>query len=230
MADSINNLNADWAEDVGINLNWDAAADVTINSQYEIFILQNTGEIIPQWVLVTVLESSLVYNSTFSSYSLSAPATYYSFPWADYTVLLQDNLIAPGSVAFRIVHVDVNGAASIGTNISVFRAQVFSKYGPPHLDNQIILDSLGQVNVNPQDSYEEIANTVSMFMGTSLGQRTAVPSYGLEDLPFNQLNVNSIQKQLIKWEPRALVSLNVAYDNNNQATLNVKVTTNSGGS
>jgi hypothetical protein len=229
MAEPITDLTANWVDGTSIDLKWTAAADVSTGSTYNVYILQGTKNIIPFWFLLNSTTSSLVYNAKFSNYSLTAPVTYYNLPWEKYQLFLSNGLIAPNSVAFQIVHVDSTGAESIPTNISVYPGQITKKYGQLHFSNTIKIDPFGQFVLNPQNSYEEISSSVAMFMGTELGQRTAVPSYGLQDLPFNDISIKEIQRQISKWEPRANVAIDIIYDNNNQATLNVKVSTTSGG-
>jgi len=62
-----------------------------------------------------------------------------------------------------------------------------------------------------------------MLLGTIIGQRPQVSQYGIEDLPLTQVNSLAVQGSINKWEPRANASVTVKYDNNNNATLNVKI-------
>jgi|APCry1669189733_1035249.scaffolds.fasta_scaffold00015_4 phage baseplate assembly protein W len=228
MAEPITNLTANWVENTGIKIQWTAAADVTVNSKYEIYLLQQTSEFQPFWNLVSTLNSSLVYNISTSTNSLTPPVNSYELPWATYKQLLEQNLISPNSVAFYISHIDSTGVESIATTISVFPNQKTKRYSQPHFANNLVVDQFGQFITNPQDSYEEISNSVSIFMGTDKGQRTAVPGYGVDDLPFSELNIAKIKKELSSWEPRAVVDIDVNYTDNNQATLNLKIK-NTGG-
>ena len=237
MAEPITNLTANWVDGVGVELNWTAAEDVTAGSSYEIFVLINTFDNFPLWNLVTTLKPNLTFNSSSSTYFLNTPVTSYVFPWDSIidlantgnTSVKVTNNIYVGSLSFSISHFDVNNVESISTNISSYTNQIAKQYGSPHLVNQLYVDPWGQFATNPQDSYEEISSNVAFFMGTQLGQRTALPYYGVQDLPFSELNTAEIQKQIAKWETRAQVSVNVKYDEKNKATLNVNVKTNSGG-
>ena len=143
--------------------------------------------------------------------------------------LISQSLINANSAAFSIVHTDYLGAESIATNISAFQKQMLQPFAPPHLTHTIGIDGLGQFTVNPQNSQEEIVDSVGMFLGTARGERTAVPGYGIDDLPFSSLDGNLISYQVSKWEPRARVLVNVVYDDHNNARLDVKVTSTSGG-
>ena len=86
--------------------------------------------------------------------------------------------------------------------------------------------NFGNVIVNEQDSNDEVTASVEMLLGSVIGQRSAVPGYGLDDMPLNQINVANIQKAISKWETRAKTTVSLQYDNYNNATLNVKIQNN----
>ena len=55
MAEPITDLTANWVDGTSIDLKWTAAEDVSTGSTYDVYILQNTKEIIPSWFLFIVL-------------------------------------------------------------------------------------------------------------------------------------------------------------------------------
>jgi|CryBogDrversion2_7_1035282.scaffolds.fasta_scaffold05487_2 hypothetical protein len=229
MAEPISELYASWANETGIVLNWTAASDVTTGSQYVVYVLQNPSNPFPTWSKVSTLGSNVSFAPSSSTYTLTNPVNTYTFPQQKIEQLNLIGVVAPNSFAFSVIHIDVNGVESTPVNICVFKAPTVFRYGVPHLTNGIVVDPWNQFEVNVQDSYAEISSNVAMYMGTERGQRTAVPSFGIMDLPFSDINTSQIQKELFKWEPRATVSVTVKYDDKNQAVLNVNVQTNSNG-
>jgi hypothetical protein len=137
--------------------------------------------------------------------------------------------IAPDSFAFLIIHIDNMGTPSAAASISVFQNAINQPYGTPHFQNSISLDSFGQFKTNPQDSYDEIAAGVAVFMGTLPGQRTMIPDYGVDDLPFSQLNMIQISNDLNFWEDRANAILSAQVDDYDNAILSVKIQGGQGG-
>lgn len=216
MAEPITNLTANWVPNSGIQLNWTAATDATVSSVYRVNILENVADSFPDWLLITELVANVTRNTNDTNYTLQQPLTsyFYNFPI---------NVTLANSYAFEIIHVDLNGVSSNSATISVLPYSPISNYGVPHFNNFVSLDSFGQFITNPQDSYNEIAASVGVLMGTLLGQRVVVPSYGIQDLPMNEINVNNVQSAINKWEPRAKATVSLTYDNNNNATLNVNL-------
>jgi phage baseplate assembly protein W len=103
--------------------------------------------------------------------------------------------------------------------------KIQNNIGSSHFTNNFGLDEYGQFKVNPQDSYEEISDSVAMLLGTVLGQRTAVPNYGVQDLPLHQIDTRIIQAAIEGWEPRARANISVTYDDNNNASVQVGIKT-----
>ncbi len=224
MADPITNLTATWTPGTGITLSWTAADDATSGSVYNIYVLEDVESVTPTWVPIAQCGATLVTTPATSGPILSPPATAYTFP-ASTMALLQGpgSTVAANSFAFQIVHVDYTNTESVATNISVFQNGVNQSYGVPHFQNAVILDAFGQFEMNPQDSFNEIADSVAVFMGTDQGQRTMVPDYGVPDLPLSQIDVGSIETALNDWEPRASAEITIAYNDQNQATLSVAI-------
>ena len=223
MAEPITDLKLVWSPLVGITMSWTDATDVTVDSVYKIYVYDNTLST-PDW-RVWQNGSAYPYRATGSAVvTLLPPASTYMFPWSEMLVLTKNNT-PPRGVSFKIVHVDADGVSSDGVSGTVFPPAIMKFVGPPHFRNNFTLDSFGQINVNPQDTYDEISDCVSMLLGTTLGQRTVVPSYGVEDLPFNFINTNVIENTIRQWEPRANPSVSVVYDDNNNASLNVSIQT-----
>jgi len=214
MADAITELTATWVASTGssaaqttagVQLNWTAAADVTTGSVYDIYVLQNTNQTIPSWVLANSLSANIVQNVGQSGYSLSNPATsyFYQFPnptnfnigtyeWVNNNGVLAQVGPNPTSLSFSIVHVDDTASDSDPLNISVFAPAINPVDGPPHFPNTFSLDAFGQFTVNPQDSYEEISSSVAMVVGALVGERSMLPDFGIEDPTFTEIDTIGI--------------------------------------
>jgi len=221
MADAITELTATWVAGSGIQLNWTAASDVTNGSIYQVYVLANADQTIPVWNLFTSLAPNVVRASGTSNLSLVAPVPSYFYKFPNLTNI-------PASVAFSIIHVDYLNASSVPLNISVFSPSVNPVYGPPHFQNNFTLDPFGQLSVNPQDSYEEISSSVAMVVGALIGERTMLPEFGIEDPTFTDIDTESIEQTIQRWEPRANANVSVEYDDNNNASLSVSITSNLG--
>jgi phage baseplate assembly protein W len=129
----------------------------------------------------------------------------------------------PLCISIAIVHVDASGAESDQMTVSAFPAQVFAPDNVPHLKNQFVIDQFGQVMINTQDSYDEIADSVGIVVGTEVGQRPMVPSFGVQDLPLTQIDTAAVEQAIQYWEPRANANVTVRYDENNNAALSVQI-------
>ena len=222
MAQPITGLTASWIEGTGIQLSWTAASDVTTGSVYQVYVLQDADKNVPNWVQATTLNPNVVRAIGQTNYSLTPPASSYL-----YTFPL--NAIIAGSYAFNIIHIDSTGAQSQPVTVSAFTPAKNPIYGFPHLTNSIAIDSYGQFSVVPQDSYEEVSNCVSVVVGTIVGGRPVLPSFGIDDLPMTEINPVSVQNAINKWEPRANAKVTLVYDDKNNATLNVNIQNNQGG-
>ena len=217
MADAITELTASWVPNQGVQLNWTAADDATTGSSYIVYVLTNTDQVIPTWSVATKLDANVSRTIAQTVYSLTPPLTSYIFTFPQNK---------SNSYAFNVVHVDGTGVASEGVTVSVFPASVFPSNIPTHFQNQISIDSFGQFTTNLQDTYEEISSNVAMLLGTIVGSRSAVPTYGIPDLPLTQINASSIQGEISKWEDRANALVTLKYDDNNNASISVKIANN----
>ena len=221
MADAITELTATWVAGQGVQLNWTAPDDVTTGSVYEIYVLANANQAVPTWNLAQILSANVVLATGTSGLMLNEPLTAYLYPFPTPTS-------PPTSVALSVIHVDNTGTESTPLNISAFAPAVNPVYGPPHFQNSVALDPFGQFLANPQDSYEEIAASVAMVVGTLVGERTMLPDFGIEDPEFTNIDVTSIEQTISLWEPRANANVSVTYDDNNVASLSVAITSNLG--
>jgi phage baseplate assembly protein W len=222
MAEPITGLTATWIPNVGIQLSWTAASDATSGSQYQVYSLENASDIIPDWLLVTTLKPNVSRSISSTVYSLTAPVTSYTY----YFKLNQD--IDP-SYAFNITHIDYTGAASQPVTISTYPTSYNAPYGASHLTNFTSLDAFGQFAINVQDSYEEVADSVGVVVGTTIGSRSVVPKFGIPDLPMTEINVGQIERAINAWEPRANAKVTLQYDDNNNASISVKINPVPGG-
>jgi len=217
MADDITELMATWMPNQGVQLNWTAADDATTGSSYIVYVLTNTDQTIPTWSQITKLGPNVSRKTAETFYSLTAPTTSYLFTFSG-----KGN----ASYAFNIIHVDNTGAKSPGVTVSVFPPSVFASNIAGHLPNQISIDSFGQFITNLQDTYEEVSSSVAMLLGTIVGSRSVVPTYGIQDLPLTEINASEIQGAISKWEDRADAQVTLKYDDNNNASINVKIANN----
>jgi hypothetical protein len=127
------------------------------------------------------------------------------------------------------VHIDSSGAQSDPVSILSVQTNAYEYSGIPHFDNNFVVNTTTQnFSTTSQNSQTEIANCVSVVLGTIPGQRSLVPYFGLEDLPINKINVSDITQVINSWESRAQVTVSNYYDEYNQAQINVKVSSNSG--
>ena len=233
MAEPVTNLTALWVQDKGIQLSWTAAPDVTNESSYEIYALQNqpTVDFPINYVYVefTQVNPSIVKLNGQANYTLQEPVTTALFPWSS-VLSLGKSGEPPLAVTISIVHTDSENNESANTTVTAYRPKIQNSVVVPHLQNLITFDpNYGNVIVNTQDSNIEISSSVEFLLGSIIGQRPASPNYGIEDIPLSQVKTSDIQSAIARWEPRAKTSVSIAYDNYNNATLNVSVQNNGGG-
>ena len=224
MAEPITNFKAVWGSNHGITLSWTAATDVTTASKYLVYVF-DPNFLIPDWALWKTIYPTPTKVAGNTAYTLAPPGTSYLFPWSDLISFGRNNLTPP-SVSFKVVHIDANKNLSDSVGITNYPSSIRSIVGAPHLQNDFNFDSFGQALVNAQDTYEEVADSVSMLLGTSFGQRVAVPAYGIEEMPLTEINASLIEIAIKKWEPRAIPIVTVNYDEQNIASLNVVIKTN----
>jgi hypothetical protein len=223
MAEPITNLSLVWNPLIGISMEWTAAEDVTSSSVYNIYVYDNTLYT-PGWRLWRAAAGYPERITGTAYLELAPPATYYIFPWAEMLNLSGKNL-PPAAVSLYVEHVDASGAVSDMVSKTVYPPRISNPSGAPHLRNDFNINSFGEFLVNPQDSYEEISDCVSMLLGTSLGQRSMCPLFGIEELPLTMISTNDIEVSIHHWEPRANPVVNVIYDDNNNAQLNISIQT-----
>ena len=211
MPNPISNLTATWIGGTGIELDWTAATDATNSSFYTIYVLTNVDTVTPTWTPVTTIGAEIV-NGPKGIVALP-PATSYQYSWASALVLWSTAVAAPNSLAFQVVQVDSSGKASTGVTVSALApAQTFPT-APPHLQNLPALDAFGQFLVNNQDSYEEIASSVEIIVGTLIGQRPALPDFGTLDPTFTYpVDTTDISNTIIAWDERADPTITVTYE------------------
>jgi len=233
MAEPVTNLTALWVQDSGIQLSWTAAPDVTNESSYEIYALKNQPMVdFPinyEYFQFTQVKPSVVKLNGQANYTLQAPVTTAIFPWSS-VLSLGKSGEPPLAVTIAIVHTDYQNVESVNTTVTAYRPKITNSVVVPHLQNSMAFDSnYGNVIVNTQDSNVEITSSVEFLLGSVIGQRPASPNYGIEDIPLSQINVSDIKSAISRWEPRAKTNVSIAYDNYNNAILNVSVQNNGGG-
>jgi hypothetical protein len=207
----ISNLTATWISGTGIELDWTAATDATNSSSYLVYVLLNVSAVTPTWNLVTTINAEIVNGPT--GINALPPVTSYQYPWASAVVLWDTDVVAPNSLAFQVVQDDGSGNVSTGVTVSSMPpAQTFPT-APPHLQNLPALDAFGQFLINNQDSYAEIADSVEIIVGTQIGQRTALPDFGILDPTFTYpVDKNEIVNAINEYDLRANPTITVGYE------------------
>jgi phage baseplate assembly protein W len=207
----ISNLTATWVAGTGIELDWTAATDATNSSFYLVYVLTNVNMVAPVWSLATTIGAALINGPT--GIVALPPATSYQYPWASAVVLWSTNVATPNSLAFQVVQSDAPGNTSTGVTISTMPPAQTIPTAPPHLQNLPALDAFGEFLVNNQDSYAEIADCVEIIVGTQIGQRPALPDFGIFDPTFTYpVDADGIASAIEYWEERANPTINVAYE------------------
>ncbi len=211
MPNPISNLTATWISGTGIELDWTAATDATNGSSYLVYVLVDVGTVTPTWTLVTTIGAQIVNGPT--GIVALPPATSYQYPWASALVLWSTATAAPNSLAFQVVQSDAAGNTSTGVTVSAIApAQTFPT-APPHLQNLPVLDAFGQFLVNNQDSYAEIADSVEIIVGTQIGQRPALPNFGIFDPTFTYpVDTDGIADAIEYWDERANPTVTATYE------------------
>lgn len=211
MPNPISNLTATWIGDTGIELDWTAATDATNSSSYLVYVLQNVNTVTPTWSLVSTIGAAIVNGST-GIIALS-PTTSYQYPWASAVILWSVGVAAPNSLAFQVVQEDGIGNLSTGVTVSSMPSAQTLPTAPPHLQNIPDLDAFGQFLVNNQDSYAEIADSVEIIVGTQIGQRPALPDFGILDPTFTYpVDTDGIVNAIDEWDERANPTITVNYE------------------
>lgn len=211
MPNPISNLTAIWVEGTGIELSWTAATDATNDSFYFVYVLTSVSTATPIWSLVTTLGAEII-NGPAGIVAL-APATSYQYPWASAAILWASGTVTPNSLAFQVIQSDDAGNTSIGVTVSTMSPPQTLPTAPPHLQNIPALDSFGQFLVNDQDSYSEISDSVEMIVGTQIGQRPALPDFGILDPTFTYpIDTTSMRNAIVTWDERAVPTITVSYE------------------
>jgi phage baseplate assembly protein W len=92
----------------------------------------------------------------------------------------------------------------------------------PHLNASMALSSDGTFQFWQQGTIDEVAQSVEMVCGTTIGDRTVVPQFGLPQLVFNiTQNQKAILAAINAWEPRATVTVNIQSNNQGDTTIQV---------
>jgi phage baseplate assembly protein W len=226
MANPVENLIAVWTDNTGIQLSWSPPSDVTTDSLYQIYTLSGTaGASLSTYSynLYSSVGSMSVISKTGSGYVLQEPATSALVAWTDMLNMGIGGSV-PGAVTIKVVHVDSSDVTSDGVFATIYPPSPLDTLVIPHMQNGFFIDSVyGQMLVNSQGSFEEISSSVEVLLGTTIGQRSLAPLFGIEDPEFTRVDTKTIQKAISTWEPRAQANVTVTYDNLNNATVRVSV-------
>jgi phage baseplate assembly protein W len=100
----------------------------------------------------------------------------------------------------------------------------------PHLAFPLIVGPSGVFDVLQQDTLEEVIQSVTVLLGTNLGDRVMVPSYGVADPTFSQPNPDAIAQAIARWEPRAEALVGVTEGANGTTSVTVQIALATAGS
>ena len=92
-----------------------------------------------------------------------------------------------------------------------------------HLASSMILAADGTFGFWVQDTLDEVAQSVSVIVGTETGDRTVVPSFGVPAQPFNGPDKNEIINAINVWEPRAAANVAINTNDSGQSAVTVAV-------
>lgn len=112
------------------------------------------------------------------------------------------------------------------SNLSYDTNQKYNPYNPsaavtttttlPHLSGTLALGGDGSFQFNLQDTIDDVAQCVEVIVGTPVGQRTMVPTFGVPDPTFARPNISVISAAIQQFEPRAIAS--VQFNDSNPST------------
>lgn len=97
-----------------------------------------------------------------------------------------------------------------------------------HLSVPLVLQGDGTFRTVLQNTIDEVAQNVEVICGSVQGERSVVPTFGLEMTNFLTPNPTDIQAAVTEWEPRASVQVTVTASDSGVANVNVGVTLNQG--
>lgn len=225
MSEPISNLSFDWAVGMGIQLSFDAAADAGNESRYLMSVLVDES-----WAQFGVLGPVAYSTPGTGRLSISPPRNFYAYPWSSVLSLAGGSDTAPNSIAFQIIHLDQYGSYSEPVSVVAMPPRARPPYGAQHLPNFISVTAAGGFLTFAQDSFDEIASSVEMIVGTVEGSRTGAPSYGVPEIPLAPIDAGNIKNIIEQWEPRAQVDVQIRYDDAGEASMDITVKTQTGGS
>ncbi len=106
-------------------------------------------------------------------------------------------------------------------------ASQYESYSPdiPHLRLPFSLQGDGSFDYVNQDCIAEIGQCVEVLVGTPVGQRTVVPTYGVADPTFQTIpNTTAILTAITQWEDRAIATVQSTPNGQGTYDVNVNVT------
>ena len=99
----------------------------------------------------------------------------------------------------------------------------------PHLSAAMTLQGDGTFSFWQQGTIDEVAQCVEMICGTTQGDRTVVPAFGMPQLVFNlSQNQKAILNAINTWEPRATVAVNISQNSQGVDTIQVNTSLSRG--
>jgi phage baseplate assembly protein W len=232
--DAVTNLTGTWQPGVGITLNWTAPASSGSSPLYYYIVeysLTPREHAATPWTKLLIINRKAYRLTTSPNFALNEPVTTanFAFPVTNYYDSVTQEYYDYIVYTFRVYSVNNEQIESNFTYVTVLPPDPESTFMPQHLDNSFQIDAFGDLRTNDQDSYEDIANSVAMFLGTTRGSRSIAPDYGVPDPTFTLIDNHAMEEDLKNWEPRADTTITVTYDDANEASISAIIDVNNGG-
>lgn len=93
----------------------------------------------------------------------------------------------------------------------------------PHLSVSFQLNPDGSFAFWQQGTLDEVSQSVEVICGTTKGQRTVVPTFGLPDVVFTEPSAGIIQNIIQQWEPRCQPQVTAVTNADGTADISVGV-------
>jgi hypothetical protein len=91
----------------------------------------------------------------------------------------------------------------------------------PHLSIPFEVYPYGRAKTVQQGTKDEVTQCVAMLVGTRIGTRLLLPTYGTVDPTFGQFDIQALKLACKTFEPRAAVDILVTPGNNETIAVEV---------
>lgn len=94
---------------------------------------------------------------------------------------------------------------------------------PTHLALPLTIGGDGSFNTWQQDTIQEVQQSVEVIVGSTQGQRTVVPSFGMPVMDFQTPNKGTYIRAINLWDNRATVTVTVKPSTTGSAHVRINV-------